>query len=615
MAITGIDTIDGKQIIAAGAQSAVKAAQDSNGNSITATYQSTAGMSDYQTTADMSNYATTGQVAEKLDASSTDNSNIHYNDNTLYVKAASSYDIDVLATGHMNGTIVYDEPFSLNIPHYFRSNYGGAGSTYGFSAFDENDVLLYTASSDSIGYRYKLTNYNMAYVGPNTGTARNSPIKYFSLSCSKTLYDSYVISAYKNISATGYSSADEFALAKNVIRTDVKSGYDVYFKDDTLYFESPYNTNIAINYASVSFLNSMYRAISYISTNTMGLGYSSAGHNFYLNADDYSGGRSIELKNIIRADSTGLYTNNMSANNYGFTANGISAGNNTYFCIKSPTESFSAGGGGGFTFTSVNTGFGSAVLTTAYGNQIVPTYSPKFEARNSVGAGFSIEASGARGYDASGNVTWDTTVTPAPNSLVGYADTKASTGDLNGNIVLTVVPKSYQGSLSAIPHTLIDANGITLSYGATASVPNTKITPDSIIAQTLTGNSAKAQFGLQANGVRYDNSAGTWTLIGSVQKREIEGDSATSAISAIAGSAISASVDLTPYQTTADMTGYLTTATFSATSALLDEDIQTVSAAIPVLSSLNTEGITDIQLVNELPVDPVSTVLYLIPAA
>lgn len=41
MAITGINTLDGKQIIAAGASSAVKAAQDGNGNIITASYQPT----------------------------------------------------------------------------------------------------------------------------------------------------------------------------------------------------------------------------------------------------------------------------------------------------------------------------------------------------------------------------------------------------------------------------------------------------------------------------------------------------------------------------------------------------------------------------------------------
>lgn len=86
----------------------------------------------------------------------------------------------------------------------------------------------------------------------------------------------------------------------------------------------------------------------------------------------------------------------------------------------------------------------------------------------------------------------------------------------------------------------------------------------------------------------------------------------TSAFSVVSGNFLTA-VDFTPYQTTADMSGYVTTATFSVTSGSLNEDIQTVSAAIPVLSSLNTKGITDIQMVDELPSAPVSTVLYLIP--
>lgn len=38
----------------------------------------------------------------------------------------------------------------------------------------------------------------------------------------------------------------------------------------------------------------------------------------------------------------------------------------------------------------------------------------------------------------------------------------------------------------------------------------------------------------------------------------------------------------------------------------------TVPAA-PTLASLNTAGITDIQQVNALPAEPVSTVLYLVP--
>lgn len=77
MAITGISSYDGKQIIAAGAQSATKAYQDSNGGVITSkyqttadmsNYQTTAGMSDYQTTAGMSDYATTASVTGKQDA-------------------------------------------------------------------------------------------------------------------------------------------------------------------------------------------------------------------------------------------------------------------------------------------------------------------------------------------------------------------------------------------------------------------------------------------------------------------------------------------------------------------------------------------------------------------
>lgn len=56
MAITGISAIGNQQIIAAGAQSATKAYQDSNGGVITSKYQTTANMSNYQTTAEMSNY-------------------------------------------------------------------------------------------------------------------------------------------------------------------------------------------------------------------------------------------------------------------------------------------------------------------------------------------------------------------------------------------------------------------------------------------------------------------------------------------------------------------------------------------------------------------------------
>ena len=266
----------------------------------------------------------------------------------------------------------------------------------------------------------------------------------------------------------------------------------------------------------------------------------------------------LRVPNIITAYDNGLTASGLTANNYGFTANGltanasdsgfsangISAGKRTPLCIEGQYEAISGGYQSGFTFQSTNTGFGTAKLTTAGGNQIVQVFSPKFEARNISGAGFSIEASGAKGYDHNGNVTWDTTVVPPANNLIGYTDTKASTGGLNGNIVLTVFGKTTPGPLSAAPYTIINADGLTSTYGPTANVPSIQIKPDNIIIQTVTGNSAKAHFGLQALGVKWETSAGTWSLTGSVQKREIECDTATSAITAIAGSAIGGGSEL-----------------------------------------------------------------------
>ena len=63
MAITGIDTIEGKQIIAAGAvsaKSAEMAYKDENGNDITATYLTGVDLTPYQTTAGMTAYQSAG---------------------------------------------------------------------------------------------------------------------------------------------------------------------------------------------------------------------------------------------------------------------------------------------------------------------------------------------------------------------------------------------------------------------------------------------------------------------------------------------------------------------------------------------------------------------------
>lgn len=88
------------------------------------------------------------------------------------------------------------------------------------------------------------------------------------------------------------------------------------------------------------------------------------------------------------------------------------------------------------------------------------------------------------------------------------------------------------GGFSAIP-TPVD-------YYNTA-IPLTKINFTGLTAQSSPGdNSSRAIVDL--SDITYERAGSAWSLTGSVQKREIEGDSATSAITAIAGSAISSEV-------------------------------------------------------------------------
>ena len=82
------------------------------------------------------------------------------------------------------------------------------------------------------------------------------------------------------------------------------------------------------------------------------------------------------------------------------------------------------------------------------------------------------------------------------------------------------------GGFSAIP-TPID-------YYSTA-IPLTKINFTGVSAISPTNNRS-AVFDL--NGIKYNDGTSEWYLTSSIQKREIEGDTATSAITAIAGSAI-----------------------------------------------------------------------------
>ena len=266
--------------------------------------------------------------------------------------------------------------------------------------------------------------------------------------------------------------------------------------------------------------------------------------NLSANADGLS---AAGISAINDSSNGGFTANGISANAYysGFSANGISAGKLADFAIQGQGETFSSTYGNGFVFKSVNSGIGSARLTLASPNSVVQIYSPKFEAKNISGAGFSIEGSGARGYDQSGNVTWDTS---KPAKLIGWNNYQGTAIDpraagINGGVIATVypdvIPQSMQ--LSSAPYAYMDGYGfyaINTGNGTTISVN----TSQSRISLEYAGIKSTAT--MDPGDVTYKkynsttSATDTWSLTGSVQKREIACDSATSAITAIAGSAI-----------------------------------------------------------------------------
>lgn len=244
----------------------------------------------------------------------------------------------------------------------------------------------------------------------------------------------------------------------------------------------------------------------------------------------------------LSADSAyGLSANGLTADAHiGFSAIGISAGKSGPLFIEGQYESIYTNNATGFTFSSQNTAFGTAQLGIAQGNSVVQMYAPKFEARNISGAGFSIEASGAKGYNESGNVVWDTQ-NPQVKNIISYGDTKTAAGGLSGNIILTVMPSTNASNLTSSPYVIMDASQASYfaAYGPSAQTPTVKLVPGTITVGYEADN-AKTTVGF--NDVKQELSGSSWTLTGSIQKREIEYDADTSAITAIAGSAIGGGV-------------------------------------------------------------------------
>ena len=258
----------------------------------------------------------------------------------------------------------------------------------------------------------------------------------------------------------------------------------------------------------------------------------------------------LNVPGVITTNPLGLTAAGLSANtNYGLSANGltadahigfsaigISAGKQGPLSIEGQYESIYASEHSGFTFSSQNTAFGTAQLGIANGNSVVQMYAPKFEAKNVSGAGFSIEASGAKGYDESGNVVWDTQ-NPQVKNIICYNDTLTATGGLTGSIILTTMPSTNASNLTSSPYVIMDASQASYfaAYGPSAQTPTVRMAPGTITLDYAAGNT-KTTVGY--NDIKQESGSSSWTMTGSVQKRELEYDAETSAITAIAGSAI-----------------------------------------------------------------------------
>lgn len=183
MAITGISSYDGKQIIAAGAQSATKAYQDSNGGVITSKYQTTAGMS---------NYATTASVTGKQDALT-----FGYTDSQI---------------SQINGSAIYSQ--------------GGGGGGYTGNVQQALDKV-YTDSATWDGVSAKLDTTAFSSVSGNF--LSSTAIKVASATSASTAY-TLGNTAIKVASATSATNANTATYASNGIAltstyNSARSGY------------------------------------------------------------------------------------------------------------------------------------------------------------------------------------------------------------------------------------------------------------------------------------------------------------------------------------------------------------------------------------------------------
>ena len=224
----------------------------------------------------------------------------------------------------------------------------------------------------------------------------------------------------------------------------------------------------------------------------------------------------------------------LSATTNGFTAAGIEIG-------QSKVE-ISGGSYYGVQIRTPNEAIASAGLY--FSDENVSRSAPLFSAKNVYGDGFAIWAGGAKGFDANGNTIWDVTKATAPEQLI--AGSEAPKPSI---LISQYMPKSQSAYFNQAPLLSADGNGIYIGLtgqhvesqmgGLTSRNGNVRA-EQANGAGYVTGYSYLTGYdvGVYHSSAFGSANSGTWSLTGSVQKREIEYDAETSAITAIAGSAI-----------------------------------------------------------------------------
>ncbi len=224
----------------------------------------------------------------------------------------------------------------------------------------------------------------------------------------------------------------------------------------------------------------------------------------------------------------------LSATSNGFTAAGIEIGQNKV--------EISGGDYYGVQIRTPNEAMASAGLYFSYEN--VPRSAPLFSAKNIYGDGFAIWAGGAKGFDADGHTIWDVTKGTTPEQLI--AGSEAPKPSI---LISPYMPKNQSAYFSQAPLLSADGNGIYIGLtsryvesqmgGLTSRNGNVRA-EQADGAGYVTGYSYLTGYdvGVYHSSAFGSANSGTWSLTGSVQKSEIEYDVDTSAITAIAGSAI-----------------------------------------------------------------------------